>query len=103
MAVAYVLVSIGLQRRLANPRKTYEAQDRIKAMTKELTELTKNKADQAVLAAKQKEITGVLSESMRSQMKPMFVVLPLFLVLYYLVFPSVIPGAPTITLFSTTL
>lgn len=103
VAVAYVLVTIGLQRRLANPRKTYEAQDRIKKMTAELTELTKSKADQVVLAAKQKEITGVLSESMRSQMKPMFVVLPLFLVLYYLIFPVVFPTAFNVSLFSMSL
>ena len=103
VAVAYVLLSIGLQRRLANPRKTYEAQDRIKKMTTELTELTKNKADQALLSAKQKEITKVLGESMRSQMKPMFVILPLFLALYYLIFPAIFPSSFNVTLFSTTL
>lgn len=100
VAVAYVVLSVILQRKLANPRRTYEVQDIIKKKTNELTELSKNKADQAVLAAKQKEITGLLSESMKSSMKPMFVVLPIFLVLYYLVFPNVFSPTLTVQLFS---
>jgi uncharacterized membrane protein (DUF106 family) len=103
LAIAYVLASVSLQRRLANPRKTYKMQDDIKKLTKELTELTKNKAAQVQIDAKQKEITGLLSQSMKSQLKPMFVVLPLFLALYYLVFPMIIPGTPNVTLFSMTL
>lgn len=103
VAVAYVLISISLQRKLANPRRTYEVQDIIKKKTKELTELSKNSATQAQMAAKQKEITGLLSESMKSQLKPMFVVLPLFLVLYYLVFPSIFPVTLTVSLLSMNL
>ena len=103
VAVAYVILSVMLQRKLANPRRTYEVQDIIKKKTNELAELSKNKADQAVLAAKQKEITGLLSESMKASMKPMFVVLPIFLVLYYLVFPNVFPSTLTVTLFSMNL
>ncbi len=103
VAVAYVLISISLQRKLANPRRTYEVQDIIKKKTKELTELSKNSATQAQMAAKQKEITGLLSESMKSQLKPMFVVLPLFLVLYYLVFPSIFPATLTVSLLSMNL
>jgi uncharacterized membrane protein (DUF106 family) len=103
VAVAYVLVSISLQRRLANPRNTYKMQDDIKKKSNELTELTKTKAAQAQIDAKQKEITGLLSQSMKASMKPMFVVLPLFLVLYYLVFPNFFPAAATVSLFSMTL
>ena len=103
LAIAYVLASVSLQRRLANPRRTYKMQDDIKKKANELTELTKNKAAQAQIDAKQKEITGLLSQSMKSQMKPMFVVLPLFLILYYLVLPVIIPGTPSVTLFSMTL
>ena len=103
VAVAYVLVSVFLQRRLVNMKRVYEVQDLIKKKTNELTELGKGGADQAAMAAKQKEITGLLSESMKSQLKPMFVVLPLFLVLYYLVFPNFFSAAATVSLFSMTL
>jgi uncharacterized membrane protein len=103
VAVAYVLVSISLQRRLANPRQTYKVQDDIKRKSNELSELTKNKAAQAQIDAKQKEITGLLSQSMKASMKPMLVVLPFFLVLYYLVFPNFFPAAATVSLFSMTL
>lgn len=103
VAVAYVCLSVLLQRKLTNPRRTYEIQDIIKKKTQELTDLTKRNADQKTLSAKQSEITGLLSESMRSSMKPMFVVLPIFLVLYYLVFPAVFPSDLTVTVLSMTL
>ncbi len=103
VAVAYVLVSVFLQRRLVNMKRVYEVQDLIKKKTNELTELGKGGADQAAMAAKQKEITGLLSESMKSQLKPMFVVLPLFLVLYYLVMPVFFASTLSVSLFSITL
>jgi uncharacterized membrane protein (DUF106 family) len=102
-AIAYVLLSVFLQRRLVNMKRVYEVQEIIKRKTKELTDMGKAGADQAALAAKQKEITGLLSESMKSQLKPMFVVLPLFLVLYYLVLPAVFPPPLSVSLFSMTL
>jgi len=100
IAVVYVIASALMQRRLVNPRRTYEIQDAIKKKTNELSELSKNKADPAALAAKQKEITGLLSESMRSSLKPMFVILPVFLVIYYLVFPAIFAPDLTVSLFS---
>ena len=102
-AVAYVLLSVFLQRKLVNMRRVSEVQEIIKKKTKELTEMSKSGADQAALSAKQKEITSLLSESMRSQFKPLFVVLPLFLVLYYLVLPTVFPPPLNISVFSMTL
>ena len=100
IAVAYVCTSVLLQRKLTNPLRTYEIQNTIKKKTQELTELTKRNADQKELSAKQGEITSLLSESMRSQMKPMFVVLPIFLVLYYLIFPAIFPSTADISVFS---
>lgn len=102
-AVAYVLLSVFLQRKLVNMRRVSEVQEIIKKKTKELTDMSKGGADQAALSAKQKEITSLLSESMRSQLKPMFVVLPLFLLLYYLVLPAVFPPPLNVSVFSMTL
>ena len=103
ISVAYVMLSVFLQRRLVNMRRVMEVQEAIKTKTKELTDMGKGGADQASLAAKQKEITALLSESMRSQMKPMFVVLPMFLVLYYLLLPAFFPSTLNVSLFSMTL
>lgn len=103
LAFAYVCLSVLLQRKLTNPRRTYEIQDIIKKKTQELQEMAKKNADQKAMAAKQGEITGLLSESMRSSMKPMFVVLPIFLVLYYLIFPQIFPATLTVTVLSMTL
>lgn len=100
IAVVYVFFSVTTQRKLTNPTRTYEIQQIIKEKSKELNELVKNKASQEQMAAKQKEVTALLSESMRSQLKPMFVILPVFLILYYIIFPAVFPSNPNITLFS---
>lgn len=102
IAIAYVIVSLTMQRKLVNPKLVYETQQVIKVKTKELNELSKNKASQDQLSAKQKEITTLLSQSMRSQLKPMFVVLPFFIVLYYVLFPMAFPSDPNITFLSMT-
>ena len=44
--------------------------------------------------AKQKEMMPLLGESMRSSMKPMFVILPMFLIVYYVLIPMIPFGAP---------
>ena len=97
LALVYVAFSVTTQRKLVNPKRTFEIQREIQVKTKELNEMVKNKASQDLLAKKQKEITGMLSESMRSQMKPMFVILPIFFVLFYLVFPAVFASNPNVT------
>ncbi len=100
LAVAYVGFSVTTQRKLTNPKRTFEIQQEIKKKTTELNEMVKAKASQEQLAKKQKEVTGLLSESMRSQMKPMFVILPIFLVIFYLVFPAVFSTNPNVTVLS---
>ncbi|VVB76797.1 Uncharacterised protein [uncultured archaeon] len=97
VAVAYVLTSAFLQRKLVNPRRVYEVQETIKKKTNELNEMSKSKASPEAMLAKQKEVTALLSSSMKSQMKPMFVVFPIFLVLYYLVLPAAFPATLKVT------
>lgn len=103
VAAASVIVSASLQRKLVDQNENRRRQAAIKEKTKELTKLAEGKSDESALAAKQKEITGLLSETMRAQMKPMFAVLPISLAIYYLVLPSVFPAALTISLFSMNL
>jgi uncharacterized membrane protein (DUF106 family) len=100
IALVYVIFSISMQRKLTNPKRTYEIQDAIKQKSKELSELSKNRASQEQLMAKQKEVTALLSESMRSQLKPMFVILPVFFIMYYVLFPAAFPSNSTVTLIS---
>ncbi len=98
IAALYVVFSIYLQRRLVNPTKMREIQETIKIKTKELTELSKSKANPEILAQKQKEIMPLLNESMKMQFKPMLVILPIFIILYYVVLPLAFHG--TVSFFS---
>ncbi len=102
-AVVYVLFSVSVQRKLVNTKEVMVKQNVIKEKSKELNELVKSKASQEAMMAKQKEITSLLGESMRSQLKPMFVILPIFFLFYYLVFPAVFPTNPNIHFLSMTL
>ncbi|MEM0074297.1 MAG: DUF2208 family protein [Candidatus Micrarchaeaceae archaeon] len=102
-AAAYVVFSIFLQRKLGNPKRLREIQNTIKAKSKELTELSKNHADPATLAAKQKELTPLLSETMKIQFKPLLVVLPIFIIIYYAILPMLVAPGTTVSLFSFTL
>lgn len=89
VSVIYALVAVFLQRKLSNMDKMYELQDSIKVKSNELMELTKQGTSKEVLDAKQKEVMSMVSQSMRFQLKPMFVVFPLFLIVYYVALPAV--------------
>ena len=89
VGVGYALLSITIQRKLTNPKKMRELQHRSKQLTNELNALAKSNAPREHIEAKQKELMPILSETMRRQMKPMVVILPVFLAMYYLVLPSV--------------
>lgn len=84
LGVAYAILTLKLQRRLTNPHKMKEIQGRISRLTKEMNEMTKRNEN---ISAKQAELMPLMRESMQGQMKAMFVVLPLFLVVYYGLLP----------------
>ncbi len=90
VAVLYAIGSIFLQRKLTNPKRMREIQRTINEHSKKLNELVKSGATKEEISARQSQIMPLLSESMKSQMKPMFVVLPLFIVLYYFLVPGII-------------
>ena len=98
IAVAYVAFSVLLQRKLIDTKRMRKIQAEIKEKSKELTDLSKAKADTAQLMAKQKEVTALMGESMKSSFKPTLVIFPVFIVLYYLVFPAVFKADATVTI-----
>ncbi len=88
LAVAYTFISIFLQRKLSNPKRIAEIQGIIKENSARLKELTKQGASTEEIMAKQKEVLPLMTETMKYQFKPMLIIMPLFLLLYYLVVPS---------------
>lgn len=97
IAVVYALISVILQRKLSNAKRLREIQAQISKTTKEMNQMVKNKAPEAEINAKQKEMMPLLSESMKSSFKPMVVLLPLFLITYYILIPRLPFPAPTTT------
>ncbi len=98
IAVVYVVFSMFLQRKLVNMKNMRHVQDQIKMKSKELNDMAKNQARKEELDAKQKEVTQLLGQSMKSSFKPMIVVLPVFFILYYLLLPAVFPSSLTFTI-----
>ena len=98
IAVLYTLFSFVIQRKMANMKKVYEMQETIKQKSKELNDMVKNGAKNEELMLKQREVMSLASESMINQMKPMIIILPLFLVVYYWLLPLIFPAHPTIVI-----
>ncbi len=93
-AVAYICIAITVQRRLSNMPKMYAMQAAVQVKAKELNDMAKAGADQAVLMAKQKEMSAMLMSSMKYQIRPLLVVLPMFLIVYYYLLPLGFANAP---------
>jgi uncharacterized membrane protein (DUF106 family) len=98
IAVLYTLFSFIIQRKMANMKKVYEMQETIKQKSKELSDMVKNGAKNEELMLKQREVMSLASKSMINQMKPMIIILPLFLVVYYWLLPLIFPTHPTIVI-----
>lgn len=89
VGVGYSTFSLKLQRRLTNPQKTRDMQAKINALTKQMNEMAKRNED---VTAKQAELMPLIRESMQAQMKSMFVILPVFFLIYYGALPFVFGG-----------
>jgi uncharacterized membrane protein (DUF106 family) len=98
IALAYTLLSVGLQRKLSNPVRLQEIQLRMNAMSKELNTMIKSNAPKEEIAQKQKEIMPMMTESMKAQFKPMLIILPLFFVVYYALVPMLPLGVKSASL-----
>lgn len=90
IALAYAIGSIALQRRISNAKKMRELQRKISESSKRMNAMIKAGASKEEIASKQKEMMPLMSESMKNSIKPMIVILPLFVLLYYLILPFVI-------------
>ncbi len=88
IGVVYVMASTFIQRKLTNPKRMREIQAKIQLISKEMNALVKNKAAQEEISAKQKELMPLMSENMKVSFKPMLVLLPIFLLLYYVLLPT---------------
>ena len=84
IGLAYAIFSLKVQRKLTNPQKTREIQTKIQQLTKEMNEMAKRRED---ITAKQAELMPLFRESMQLQMKSMFVILPIFFIVYYGLIP----------------
>ncbi|MEM0200998.1 MAG: EMC3/TMCO1 family protein [Candidatus Micrarchaeaceae archaeon] len=85
----YAAFALLVQRKLSNIDKMYELRAKMNQHTKELMELTKTNAPKEKISEKQKDLTNTSMQSMKNQMKPMLIVFPIFLVVYYLLIPMV--------------
>ncbi|MCL4387958.1 EMC3/TMCO1 family protein [Candidatus Marsarchaeota archaeon] len=88
IGIAYVAFSTFAQRKVGNPKKMRELQQRMNALSKELNQLVKSNATKEEIAKKQSELMPLMSENMKTSIKPMLVILPVFFLLYYLVLPT---------------
>lgn len=86
-AVVYICIAVTIQRKLVDMPKMYAMQAEMQLKSKELQELSKSGASQDILMQKQSEVSKLLMTSMKSQFKPILVVVPMFLVVYYYLLP----------------
>jgi uncharacterized membrane protein (DUF106 family) len=92
-AALYSVIAILIQRVVVDAKKMRELNLQVRELQKEVNELIKNKAPQEHIMNKNKEMMPLLSETMKKQMKPMLVLLPLSLIVYGLVLPYVFHDA----------
>ncbi|MEM0154938.1 MAG: EMC3/TMCO1 family protein [Methanothrix sp.] len=88
IGIAYVAFSTLAQRKVGNPKKMRELQQRMNVLSKELNQLVKSNAPKEEIAKKQSELMPLMSENMKTSIKPMLIILPVFFLLYYLVLPT---------------
>jgi uncharacterized membrane protein (DUF106 family) len=93
LSLVYTVVVVLLQRKLSNPKRAREVQSEIKRLTNELNALVRSNASKELQAAKQSEVMKLMGESMRSMIKPMIVIGPAFLIIYYVMLPALPLGA----------
>ena len=100
IAASYTLFSVFMQRKLIDVDRTYSVRARVNALTKELIEMGKKNESKEAMNVKQDELTKLSMESMKNQMKPMFAILPVFVLLYYVLLPREFSAALQVTVFS---
>lgn len=102
IAVAYIIGTLVIQRKAADTKKMRSVQLQIQEITKQLNEMIKNKVPNDEISKKQKEVMPLVTSSLKMQLKPMFIIFPLFMLVYYVMLPHLFGqySKDTITLFS---
>jgi uncharacterized membrane protein (DUF106 family) len=95
--VIYTLAAATVQRKLVDPKKTRAIQDKIKVKSDEIKRLMKENAPKDQISQKQSEMMPLMKESMSSSMRATIVLIPSFLVVYYLIIPFLFGGLGTAT------
>jgi len=103
IGTAYAIFSVFMQRKLSNVDKMYELRATMNQKTKELMDMAKNNAPKEQMADHQKQLTSISMQSMKNQMKPMLLILPVLAVVEYVVLPHIYPATQTFTLLGLTL
>ena len=91
IAIADAILTILIQRKLTDPKRTYEIQTRLKSISNELVALSKANASKEDIAKKNGELTSLFSEQFKNQMKSMVAIFPLSIFIYYYVIPTLTP------------
>lgn len=102
IAVVYIIGTLVIQRKAADTKKMRSVQLQIQEITKQLNEMIKNKVPNDEISKKQKEVMPLVTSSLKMQLKPMFIIFPLFMLVYYVMLPHLFGqySKDTITLFS---
>ncbi|MDE1860286.1 MAG: DUF106 domain-containing protein [Candidatus Micrarchaeota archaeon] len=99
-AIAYSIFSVMMQRRLANMPRVSELQRNMKTKMDEYKTKAKGSASNDELSKIQSELGAISSELMKHQLKPMLVIFPVFIVVFYFFLPAIFPPQTAVTLFS---
>ncbi len=102
IAIAYVTLTIVVQRKLINYKRIKEIKKEMDSKMKELKQMGAT-ATKEMTDAKQKEIMLLTSESMKHQIKGMIIILPISILLYYVALPALFPSQATVIVLSYTL
>lgn len=83
IGVFEVTISILVQRKVGNPKRMREIQIKMSKVSKDMKEMMKSKASQESIMQKQREIMPLANESMKMSLKPMLIIFPFFMFMYY--------------------
>ena len=92
IAVVYSAFSALLQRKYLYNERMRGIRKNMGEKQKQLMALAKSDPNSPELSKRQKELMDIMGATMKDQMKPMIIALPLFFALYYVVLPMVSAG-----------
>lgn len=102
ISILYIALTLFIQRKVSDTKKMRQIQNKIQEVSKELNKLIKNKAPNQEISKKQKEVMPLVTTSLKLQIKPMVIIFPLFMLIYYILLPAVFKSisTDTVTIFS---